>query len=119
MNGGVAAASHRTYFAVCEKATGPRSDPVVTGSRIYRFHLTAGGRITGYSLLPGGSLGGLSVGRVTASASGTEVAVGAVPAGPARSLGVGRRHRHQHQDREAGRVAQRPGRSRENGDERR
>ena len=80
MDGGMAAASHRTYFAVCQKATGPRGDPVVTGSRIYRFHLTARGRITGYSLLPGGSLDGLSVGRVTASANGAEVAVGAVPA---------------------------------------
>jgi hypothetical protein len=81
VDGGVAAASHRTFFAVCEKTTGSRSDPVVTGSRIYRFHLTAAGRITGYSLLPGGSLDGLSAGRVTASANGAEVAVGAVPAG--------------------------------------
>ena len=82
---GVAAASHRTFFVVCQQQTGPRNNPRVTGSRIYRFHLTAGGRIARYTLIPGGSLAGLSVGRVTSSADGAEVAMTTVPAGPANS----------------------------------
>ena len=70
---------------VCQQHTGPRNDPQVTGSRIYRFQLTARGRIPRYTLMPGGSLDGLSVGRVTSSADGTEVAVSTVPAGPPSS----------------------------------
>jgi hypothetical protein len=82
---GIAASSHRTFFLVCEEQTGPRNDPQVTGSRIYRFHLTATGRIARYTLMPGGSLDGLSVSGVTASADGAEVAVTTVPAGPVNS----------------------------------
>jgi len=82
---GIAASSHRTFFLVCEEQTGPRNDPQVTGSRIYRFHLTATGRIARYTLMPGGSLDGLSVSGVTASADGEEVAVTTGPAGPVNS----------------------------------
>jgi hypothetical protein len=82
---GIAAASHRTYFLVCERGTGPGNSPLVTGSRIYRFHLTAAGRISHYTPMPGGSLDGLSVARVTASANGAEVAVTTFPPGPVNS----------------------------------
>ena len=85
LGSGIAAASHRTFFLVCEEQTGPRNDPQVTGSRIYRFHLTATGRIDRYTLMPGGSLDGLSVHEVTASADGAEVAVTTSPAGPVNS----------------------------------
>ena len=85
LDGGIAASSHRTFFLVCEEQTGPRNDPQVTGSRIYRFHLTATGRIARYTLMPGGSLDGLSVSGVTASADGAEVAVTTSPAGPVNS----------------------------------
>ena len=40
---------------------GRETIPRSTGSRIYRFHLTATGRIARYTLMPGGSLDGLSV----------------------------------------------------------
>ncbi len=85
LGSGTAAASHRTFFLVCEEQTGPRNDPQVTGSRIYRFHLTATGRIARYTLMPGGSLDGLSVREVTASADGAEVAVTTRRAGPVNS----------------------------------
>ena len=85
LGSGIAAASHRTFFLVCEEQTGPRNDPQVTGSRIYRFHLTATGRIARYTLMQGGSLDGLSVHEVTASADGAEVAVTTSPAGPVNS----------------------------------
>jgi hypothetical protein len=85
LDGGIAASSHRTFFLVCEELTGPRNDPQVTGSRIYRFHLTATGRIARYTLMPGGSLDGLGVSGVTASADGAEVAVTTGPAGPVNS----------------------------------
>ena len=64
---------------------------MITGSRIYRFHLTAAGRIAGYSPVPGGSLGGLSAGSVTAAANGSEIAVATLPAGkvnPAESANI-------------------------------
>ncbi|HEY5355016.1 MAG TPA: hypothetical protein VIK57_21440 [Streptosporangiaceae bacterium] len=77
----IAAATRRTFFLACQTHTGPRGKQVITGSRIYRFHLTAAGRIAGYSLVPGGSLGGLSAGEVTAAANGSEIAVGTLPAG--------------------------------------
>jgi hypothetical protein len=85
LGGGIAAARHRTFFLVCEEQTGPRNDPQVTGSRIYRFHLTATGRVARYTLMPGGSLDGLRVSGVTASADGAEVAVTTGPAGPVNS----------------------------------
>jgi hypothetical protein len=43
------------------------------------------GRIPYYTLMPGGSLDGLSVARVTASANGAEVAVTTFPPGPVNS----------------------------------
>jgi hypothetical protein len=79
--GDIAATTHRTFFLVCQTQTGPRGKQVVTGSRIYRFRLTAAGRIDRYSLMPGGSLDRLRVAEVTASADGAEIAMSALPVG--------------------------------------
>jgi hypothetical protein len=79
--GEIAAAGNQTFFVICQKVAGQGAS--VTGSRIYRFRLTASGRIAGYSLVPGGSLDGLRVTGVTASADGSEVAVSTVPGGSA------------------------------------
>jgi hypothetical protein len=81
--GEIAAAANQTFFVICQKVAAHGAS--VTGSRIYRFHLTASGRVAGYSLVPGGSLDGLRVTGVTASADGSEVAVSTVPGGPASS----------------------------------
>jgi hypothetical protein len=79
--GEIAAGSNQTFFVICQKVAGHGAS--VTGSRIYRFRLTASGRIAGYSLMPGGSLDGLRVTGVTASDDGSEVAVSTVPGGSA------------------------------------
>jgi hypothetical protein len=69
----VAAAGNQAFFIDCERfSAGP--NPTVTGSRIFRFRVTAAGRTSGYSLVPGGVFKG-DVSGLTASANGAEVAV--------------------------------------------
>src|SRR5258708_4151221 len=70
----MAAASHRTFFVVCQKQTSKNTD-TVAASRIYRFRLTGSGRISGYSPVPGGALPRLRVGSIAATSDGSEVAV--------------------------------------------
>ena len=82
-SGLVAAARHRTFFIICQQETGKTGRSTITGSRIYRFQLTSAGRISGYSLVPGGSLDGLQVSELAATPDGSEVAVSAGPAGQA------------------------------------
>jgi type IV secretory pathway VirB2 component (pilin) len=78
----VAAANH-TFFIVCQKETGPGAS-VVTGSRIYQFRVSESGRISGYTVVPGGILNGLRVGGIAASSDGSEIAVTTAP-GASRS----------------------------------
>src|SRR5258708_4556627 len=75
----VAAAEHQTFFAVCDKMTGPGPGAVVTASRIYRFKVTATGRVAGYSLVRGGVLDGQRAGWIAATPDGTEIAVSVTP----------------------------------------
>ncbi len=73
----VAAASNQKFYVLCAKfVTKPKRG--VTQSRIFRFQVTASGRATGLSLVPGGTFKG-GVGDLAASANGAEVAV-TVPA---------------------------------------
>jgi hypothetical protein len=74
----MAAAENETYFAVCAKNTGQGGD-VVTASRIYRFRVTALGRIRGYSLVRGGVLDGLRAGGIAATPDAAEIAVSVTP----------------------------------------
>jgi hypothetical protein len=76
--GDIAAASHETFFVACE-TTGQGRTLVVTRSRIYRFQITGGGRITGWSPVPGGVLDRLRVRSIAASSDGSEVAVATGP----------------------------------------
>jgi hypothetical protein len=74
----VAAAVNHTFFIVCQRETGPGAS-VVTGSRIYQFRVAESGRISGYTLVPGGVLNGLRVGRIAASSDGSEIAITTAP----------------------------------------
>jgi hypothetical protein len=74
----VAAAVNHTFFIVCQRETGPDAS-VVTGSRIYQFRVAESGRISGYTLVPGGILNGLRVDRIAASSDGSEIAITTAP----------------------------------------
>jgi hypothetical protein len=65
---------------ICEKKAQRSKNSVITGSRIYRFQLTGSGRVSGYSLIPGGVLGAHSLGGISASPDGSQLAVGEGPA---------------------------------------
>jgi hypothetical protein len=85
--GDVAAAGDQAFFMVCQRAAGHGADADVTGSRIYRFHVTGSGRVAGYSLVPGGALAGLQAGGLAVSADGSTVAVTTIPAAASGSAG--------------------------------
>ena len=76
----IAAASDQTFFMVCHGTTGHGARAVITGSRIYRFHVTGSGRIGGYSLVRGGILTGLQADGLAVAADGSSVAVTTAPA---------------------------------------
>lgn len=80
----VAAASH-TFFIVCQRETG-RGASIVSGSRIYRFRVAESGRISGYTLVPGGILNGLRVGRIAVSSDGSEIAITTAPGASSSAL---------------------------------
>src|SRR5215471_8223429 len=63
-NNGLAPADGQTFFLACQKSSGHPF--VVTGTRIYRFQLTSSGRVSSYSLVPGGDLRAVMVDRMTA-----------------------------------------------------
>jgi hypothetical protein len=71
-------AGHQTFFIVCQKA-GPGPGAAVTGSRLYRFRVTSSGRVSGYALVRGGVLNGLSAGRMAVTPDGSEIAVAVSP----------------------------------------
>ena len=75
---GLAPAAGQTFFLACQRSHGIQHF-VVTGTRIYRFQLTGSGRISGYSLVPGGDLGAVQVGRMAATPDGTQLAVNVTP----------------------------------------
>jgi hypothetical protein len=75
----IAPASQRTFFLVCEQQQTQAATAPVTASLIYRFRLTTGGRIMGYAPVHGGSLQGLRVAGIAATADGSELAVTAAP----------------------------------------
>jgi hypothetical protein len=69
----VAAADQQTFFISCIRiAAGPKQ--TITGTRIFRFRVTAAGRTTGYSPVPGGEFHGDADG-LAASANGAALAV--------------------------------------------
>ena len=70
-----AATTGQAFFLVCQKSVQHGQEYQVTGSRIYRFQLTGSGRVSGYSLVPGGLLGKHTVDALTASPDGSRVAV--------------------------------------------
>ena len=84
---GIAAAGDQTFFMVCQGIAAKGVHPVVTGSRIYRFHVTSSGRIGGYSLVRGGMLAGRQADGLAAAADGSEVAVTTGPAAAAGAAG--------------------------------
>ena len=71
---GVAPTDGHTFFVACQRARGSQRF-VVTGTRIYRFQLTGSGRISGYSLVPGGDLGAVQADRMAATQDGTQLAL--------------------------------------------
>jgi hypothetical protein len=77
-NEGLAPADGRTFFVACQRARSIQHF-AVTGTRIYRFQLTASGRIPGYTLVPGGDLGAVEVNRMRATPDGAQLAVSVTP----------------------------------------
>jgi len=70
----VAPASNQTFFLVCQRATRPAGYATFLESRIYQFQVTGTGRVTGYTLVRGGSLPGLRVGAIAATPDGSKIA---------------------------------------------
>ncbi|HEY7014036.1 MAG TPA: hypothetical protein VH480_14845 [Streptosporangiaceae bacterium] len=68
------------FFLACQKSVQRGQTYLTTGSRIYRFQLTGSGRVSGYSLVPGGLLGKHTVEALTAAPDGSRVAVTVGPA---------------------------------------
>jgi hypothetical protein len=77
---GIAASGNQTFFMICEKRAQRNNNPVVTGSRIYRFQLTGSGRVSDYSAIPVGALGSHSLDGIAASPDGSQLAVSDGPA---------------------------------------
>jgi DUF1707 SHOCT-like domain len=86
--GDIAAADDQMFFMACQQMAGKGAHADVTGSRIYRFRVTGSGRVSGYSLVPGGALAGLQAGDLAVSADGSEVAITTTPAAAAGSAGA-------------------------------
>lgn len=74
----IAAAGNQTFYVVWAKGVQDNGGNIA-GSRIYRFQLTAAGKVSGYQLAPGGDLGAQRVGDIAASASGSLLAVAVTP----------------------------------------
>ena len=85
----IAAGGDQTFFMICQRPPGNAANPAVTQARIYRFRVTSAGRVSGYSLVPGGVLPGLQVGGLAVSADDSQIAVnvapGAAAVGPTRN----------------------------------
>lgn len=71
----VAPADTQNFFLVCQRATGPQSYAKVLESRIFQFHVTSSGLVTGDLPVRGGVLGGLLVQSIAATPDGSEIAV--------------------------------------------
>lgn len=78
--GKFAATAGQAFFLVCQKTVRHGQEYQTTGSRIYRFRVTGSGRISGYSLVPGGLLGPHTVDAMTVAPDGSQVAVTVGPA---------------------------------------
>jgi len=85
-NNGLAPADGQTFFLACQKSSGHPF--VVTGTRIYRFQLTSSGRVSGYSLVPGGDLRAVMVDRMTATPDGVQLAVATTPGSGTRTASI-------------------------------
>jgi hypothetical protein len=70
----VAPADNQTFFLVCQQATRPDGYVTFRESRIYQFGITSTGRVSGYSLVRGGSLPGLRVGAIAVTPDGSTIA---------------------------------------------
>jgi hypothetical protein len=67
--------ANQAFFLVCERHARPPTAGPVLESRIYRFRVTAAGRVSGYVPVRGGSLSGLAVAGIAATPDGSELAV--------------------------------------------
>jgi hypothetical protein len=75
----VAPADNQNFFLVCQRATGPHSYAKVLQSRIFEFHVTGSGSVTGEGPVRGGALGSLLVHSIAATPDGSEIALIAYP----------------------------------------
>ncbi|HEV8219450.1 MAG TPA: hypothetical protein VGQ05_04195 [Streptosporangiaceae bacterium] len=71
----VAPAGNQDFFLVCQRAAGPQPSAKVLDSRIFLFHVTSSGRVTGVLPVRGGELGGRLVQSIAATPDGSEIAV--------------------------------------------
>jgi hypothetical protein len=72
---GLAPADGQVFFLACQRSHLVGHHFVIAGTRIFRFQLTASGRIRGYSPVPGGRLAGLGVGHMAATPDGSQLAM--------------------------------------------
>jgi hypothetical protein len=75
---GLEPADGQTFFLACQKISSSRPF-TVTGTRIFRFQLTGSGRISGYTLVPGGDLGAVEVNDMAATQNGARLALDTTP----------------------------------------
>ncbi len=73
--GGFGASDHE-IFMTCVRYVKQGQGYRVTGSKIFEFRLTRSGRACRYFLVHGGTFNGEGLGRIGASADGSEIAVG-------------------------------------------
>ena len=72
---------------ICQRSAGGAAGAAVTGARVYRFRVTGAGRVSGYSLVPGGVLAGLQAGKLAVSADDSEIAI-TTATGAARTTAI-------------------------------
>lgn len=83
----IAAGGDKAFFMICQRSAGGAAGAAVTGARVYRFRVTGAGRVSGYSLVPGGVLAGLQAGKLAVSADDSEIAI-TTATGAARTTAI-------------------------------
>jgi hypothetical protein len=75
----VAPAANETFFLVCQSAAGQGPSGTPARARIYRFQITAAGRVSSYVPVRDGELSDLNVRAISATPDGSEIAIMAYP----------------------------------------
>jgi len=75
----IAPANNQNFFLVCQRATGPASYDTILESRIFEFHVTSSGQVTGDLPVRAGELGAAIVRSIAVTPDGSEIAAVVYP----------------------------------------